>query len=704
MSPELSQFIEETQFQLSVVEQTIKLLPAEDAALDELLAEVVASKNLKWFMYVFVAAAGAGRRMDARHLAGGAMMFPYYGWMGRVVVRMHGDIVEPLLTALTTTRLDRGCEAAALHLLWAWCRDHRGGVLPDKFMPLVRAVARQVKQKNHDDDEVKIFTFVCLLARLTQDAGLIQLLRQRFPSMSAKEWQDFDARAPELSAQILAGYQKSMLDYVGEKPKQTLAEGQTMRRAVPRVGRNERCPCGSGKKYKHCCIAKDEARLHHSSDVAGVTHEELCAKLEDYLTAERLEKIEPYELARLDPVKIPAALREAYFLRLAACNLFDQAATAFELLGYAPERKELWQQVMVLATRAGHKAALRRLVKVHPDPVKLPDDIYMGAALLLAEDDPAELIKLLDESATEALKEDEPAELEGSAIALMYSRFRALGILVGRGAIPILPQKQASRVFEEILRTRDQLNLSPDDPIAELFDQRFAEPEDTHKKESAELRATRQKFAAKAQEVQELKESLARLQKEISRREQKAAGPAQPVPPVAPNPADEPALKELRRKVDGLKSALKERHHERNDLRRDLQQALAHLETLQQNAAAAGAPEEAEAPDREDELLLPPDAVDVHPVRLIEFPKGFQLVLAGFPRPVARAAMIMAGRLAAGEPAAFVGALRLKAVPNVMRQRIGSDYRLLFRLHPDPLQVIDLITRKDLDRRLKTLG
>jgi hypothetical protein len=39
-----------------------------------------------------------------------------------------------------------------------------------------------------------------------------------------------------------------------------------------------------------------------------------------------------------------------------------------------------------------------------------------------------------------------------------------------------------------------------------------------------------------------------------------------------------------------------------------------------------------------------------------------------------------------------------------MRQRIGSDYRLLFRLHPGHLQVIDLINRKDLDRRLKTLG
>jgi SEC-C motif-containing protein len=27
-------------------------------------------------------------------------------------------------------------------------------------------------------------------------------------------------------------------------------------RATPKLGRNEPCPCGSGKKYKHCCAGK----------------------------------------------------------------------------------------------------------------------------------------------------------------------------------------------------------------------------------------------------------------------------------------------------------------------------------------------------------------------------------------------------------------------------------------------------------------
>lgn len=28
----------------------------------------------------------------------------------------------------------------------------------------------------------------------------------------------------------------------------------TIKRKHPKIGRNEKCPCGSGKKYKHCCL------------------------------------------------------------------------------------------------------------------------------------------------------------------------------------------------------------------------------------------------------------------------------------------------------------------------------------------------------------------------------------------------------------------------------------------------------------------
>ena len=34
---------------------------------------------------------------------------------------------------------------------------------------------------------------------------------------------------------------------------------ETYRRPEPKIGRNDPCPCGSGRKYKHCCLAQSAA-------------------------------------------------------------------------------------------------------------------------------------------------------------------------------------------------------------------------------------------------------------------------------------------------------------------------------------------------------------------------------------------------------------------------------------------------------------
>jgi preprotein translocase subunit SecA len=39
--------------------------------------------------------------------------------------------------------------------------------------------------------------------------------------------------------------------------QQPAGKSQPVRNKEPRVGRNDPCPCGSGKKYKQCCMKKD---------------------------------------------------------------------------------------------------------------------------------------------------------------------------------------------------------------------------------------------------------------------------------------------------------------------------------------------------------------------------------------------------------------------------------------------------------------
>jgi mRNA-degrading endonuclease RelE of RelBE toxin-antitoxin system len=66
--------------------------------------------------------------------------------------------------------------------------------------------------------------------------------------------------------------------------------------------------------------------------------------------------------------------------------------------------------------------------------------------------------------------------------------------------------------------------------------------------------------------------------------------------------------------------------------------------------------------------------------------------------------MILMGQLAAGEPAAFVGMRRLRIRHEICRVRVARDYRLLFKLQSDRLEIVDLINRRDFEKWLKTLG
>lgn len=42
---------------------------------------------------------------------------------------------------------------------------------------------------------------------------------------------------------------------------------------MTKVGRNDRCHCGSGKKYKRCCLAADEARAQELANAPFVEHD-----------------------------------------------------------------------------------------------------------------------------------------------------------------------------------------------------------------------------------------------------------------------------------------------------------------------------------------------------------------------------------------------------------------------------------------------
>ena len=63
----------------------------------------------------------------------------------------------------------------------------------------------------------------------------------------------------EIERMKLARRQQRMQYVHGQQPGQAPAKPKTIRREGRKLGRNDPCHCGSGKKYKHCCLPRDQA-------------------------------------------------------------------------------------------------------------------------------------------------------------------------------------------------------------------------------------------------------------------------------------------------------------------------------------------------------------------------------------------------------------------------------------------------------------
>jgi len=86
---------------------------------------------------------------------------------------------------------------------------------------------------------------------------IFALAHEHDPNLSLRPYKEpvSPEQREQLLAAMIAGV-KQLYDGFEEERRQwaaTAGEPGTFRSSAPKVGRNERCPCGSGKKFKQCC-------------------------------------------------------------------------------------------------------------------------------------------------------------------------------------------------------------------------------------------------------------------------------------------------------------------------------------------------------------------------------------------------------------------------------------------------------------------
>lgn len=473
-------------------------------------------------------------------------------------------------------------------------------------------------------------------------------------------------------------------------------------RTVTKVGRNDPCPCGSGKKYKKCCASKVvEAAAESEPAIKVPTAGELDRALApadptDVLRLS-LNRLARLEFDALSSLKIIQAVR-----RLGTHRHWEAAARAMEVLDRRTDlpmgahSDEYREELIHGAIDAG----AADVVQFHVSKLTT-DAAREGLALKLAVLEPGrDSLAVLDRVARQGLGTQARGHLVDLAHAIL-GKFPALGIIVARGALDHERDFDSGLLLERIEEARDVLGLPPGDAAADIYDalldRKAGEEEKRQLKGEleAERRRAREARDELRQGLRDASRNVADLQRQLAEVQQASAKPAD-----SGGQADDggEARTRLKEKVEELKARVADGQRERADLRRKLEQALTARETDGNRAP--------KATENEDSLAESDAHVEVsirQRVRIPVFADRVQAALSTVPKPVAAQAVKLAGELAAGDEAAWRSVKRLHGVVDLLAVRIGIHHRLLFRVPKDEsaLSFVELVTREDLLTTLK---
>lgn len=515
-------------------------------------------------------------------------------------------------------------------------------------------------------------------------------------------------RSKKVAEETIALGRRSPLALLGDVAPARMIAGYTVRKESA-VGRNDACPCGSGKKFKKCCALKEGSR--GEAKIATTT-----------LDAEQTSLMRPAELRSLDRQQLPpkawlGAFRRA--LEIADLGLAEQMIAEAEARGDDRQRvTDLRVTAFGQAVVLGDVRAAERLLTGLPRE----DAAREGLTLALLRGD-ADALTRLDAAAEAAIRdEDDGAALVDLALSVLRAK-PALGIVLARGAMHEGRTAECQLVLEEMEDARDRLLLSPVEPWWDFYQGMLDTADDIDDavarsaekaKLARELRKARTERTRAITELTRLRERLdeldARAASDTGAPTSKATGKAKTEPTSAPAPLSaelEEERRRLRSKVAELRRIVSEGQEERRELRRQLS------ETETEGDATPEAPRHAASSSASDDDERAKHDEDLEDGEAGEAPRD--LLIPTFTDRAAKAlrdldpgtgaaVLTLVAALASGRDNAWAGTKQLVKVRGVLSARAGIHHRVLFRVEGRTLTVLEVLARKDLEQIVARLA
>ncbi len=503
-----------------------------------------------------------------------------------------------------------------------------------------------------------------------------------------------------------------------ERPPVVIGGTFTVRRPIPKIGRNDPCHCGSGKKYKNCCYEKDQKLLRDASPYEGLTMTQVRAQPGLVDDADIIDNMKPHEIKELAPSSLNEHQLFAAYRKLDAYGFRERAFAVLLELKARPEKEEFacGHMVDLLDTviDMGETSLARRIMDEIPEKMLIGPE---GTRLRLAIMEKSDEYKELEEVARMGIvKRDEESEYGDQLLALSYAfenKLPALSIAFARAFMLGHPEQTFdNEVLLDVIRTgRAKLDLDPwKDAAEDYFDWTLEKEEETREDEkrskeldelNEKLRLANELGRERMKELQKKERELALLTTNLQKEKEAPADQKiqKPAEPTGSGEVNREIIARLRNHVEELKSDIRQRQEDNRSLRRQLQEERVRLAAQAGESSARPGTSNPSGDDEGAPLTFgrAPGKILV-PVYSDAFLKACELM----PSPVVAKALRSAADFAARNETIWRQTRRIERLSDIYRIRIDLPHRLLIQWKENvELKVLDLILRRDLENWIK---
>ncbi len=495
-----------------------------------------------------------------------------------------------------------------------------------------------------------------------------------------------------------------------EKPPVVIGGDFTVRRPIPKIGRNAPCPCGSGKKYKKCCFEKDQQLLRDASPYEGITMTQLRSMPSLVADADMIREMRAYELKKLQPANLNEDQLYQAYLRADHFGMREFAYDMLLELNDRPDREDFalghMEDLLDSALDVGDIDVARKIRDLIP-PETLLDAEAVKFRFDLIEN--REHYDALEARCRRALQEEADEDLfkwDYALLALSYNFeniFPAMSIVFARAAV--IGRQEAffdnEMLVEVIRKCRADLGLNPwEDPLEDIFDRILTkgdfdlqdEAKNTQIQKLKEKVSETSRLAAQRHSALKKKElELDRLVKRLEGDEKSSASRQNSVKSTAPLSIEErKTASDLRRQIDNLKAEINLQQNERRQLRKELRESQKKLH-MRQSKKTSPLPTDEQSAELEFEATP-------KKIMIPEYSAAYRRSCEVAPAAVVAKSLQAAAGFAAHDKQIWHQTKGIETIPHIYRIRVGIHHRLMIRWEKEiGLEVLDLIPRAQLE-------